>query len=260
MSGLPEALEAAREAGEVLSAAVLSQETAEGLDGSGLDFRDCRFQSCRLRNCDFTGAAFYGCTFTGCLLENCRLSAAYWEDCRLSGCKWDGADLRRSRWKDSVLEETLLRYVNFSGGVWERISVKECDFTESTLSEMRLKKVALEKADRGGAVPHQPRRHGPDGLHPGPDRAVGDLPGAEGGRHQRRPGRGGGSDSRHSGGAVGGASAQPSAWLIPRAMERTSRPRSHIKHQGPPKTAGPLLFRLLSAGRSRPGTRQTAGP
>ena len=48
-----------REAGEVLSAAVLSQENAEGLDGSGLDFRDCRFQSCRLRNCDFTGAAFY---------------------------------------------------------------------------------------------------------------------------------------------------------------------------------------------------------
>ena len=69
MSGLPEALETAREAGEVLSAAVLSQENAEGLDGSGLDFRDCRFQSCRLRNCDFTGAAFYGCTFTGCLLE-----------------------------------------------------------------------------------------------------------------------------------------------------------------------------------------------
>lgn len=75
MSGLPEAMEAAREAGEVLSAVVLSQENAEGLDGSGLDFRDCRFQSCRLRNCDFTGAAFYGCTFTGCLLENCRLSA-----------------------------------------------------------------------------------------------------------------------------------------------------------------------------------------
>lgn len=96
MSGLPEALETAREAGEVLSAAVLSQENAEGLDGSGLDFRDCRFQSCRLRNCDFTGAAFYGCTFTGCLLENCRLSATYWKDCRLSGCKWDGADLRRS--------------------------------------------------------------------------------------------------------------------------------------------------------------------
>ena len=49
MSGLPEALETAREAGEVLSAAVLSQENAEGLDGSGLEFRDCRYQSCRQR-------------------------------------------------------------------------------------------------------------------------------------------------------------------------------------------------------------------
>ena len=34
MSGLPEAMEAAREAGEVLSAVVLSQENAEGLDGA----------------------------------------------------------------------------------------------------------------------------------------------------------------------------------------------------------------------------------
>ena len=65
MSGLPEALETAREAGEVLSAAVLSQENAEGLDGSGLDFRDCRFQSCRLRNSSapvrsvFSMAAFF---------------------------------------------------------------------------------------------------------------------------------------------------------------------------------------------------------
>lgn len=262
MSGLPEALETGAGGRErCSSAAVLSQENAEGLDGSGLDFRDCRFQSCRLRNCDFTGAAFYGCTFTGCLLENCRLSATYWKDCRLSGCKWDGADLRRSRWKDSVLEETLLRYVNFSGGVWERISVKGCD-SQSLRSQRAAEKAAMEKTDLTGAELFRTSLAGMDldGLHPGPDRAVGDLPGAEGRRHQRRPGRGGGPDSGHPGGAVGGCICPAAGMADPCAMDRISHPRSHTKHQGPPFSAGPLLFRLLSAGQSRPDTRQTAGP
>ena len=151
MSPLAEALDLAREARDLLSGGAFSQETAADLDGSGLDLRDCRFQSCRFRDCDFSGAAFYSCVFTDCLMENCRLPGTYWKDCRLSGCKWDGADLRRSRWKDSALEETFFRYVNFTGGFWERISVKVCDFTESALSEMQLKKVILEKADLSGA-------------------------------------------------------------------------------------------------------------
>ena len=131
MSGFAEALEQARDSGDLLSGGAFSQETAADLDGSGLDFRDCRFQSCQFRECDFSAAAFYGCTFTDCLMENCRLPGTYWKDCLLSGCKWDGADLRRSRWKDSTLEEMLLRYVNFTSGVWEHISVKGSDFTES---------------------------------------------------------------------------------------------------------------------------------
>ena len=88
MSGFAEALEQARDAGDLLSGGTFSQETAADLDGSGLDFRDCRFQSCQFRDCDFSGAAFYGCTFTDCLLEDCRLSATYWRNCRLFGCKW----------------------------------------------------------------------------------------------------------------------------------------------------------------------------
>ena len=151
MSGFAEALEQARDSGDLLSGGAFSQETAADLDGSGLDLRDCRFQSCRFRDCDFSGAAFYSCVFTDCLMENCRLPATYWKDSRTSGWKWDGADLRRSRWKDSTLEEMLLRYVNFTSGVWEHISVKGCDFTESALSEMRLKKVILEKTDLTGA-------------------------------------------------------------------------------------------------------------
>ena len=137
MSGFAEALEQARDAGDLLSGGTFSQETAAELDGSGLDFRDCRFQSCRFRDCDFSGAAFYGCTFTDCLMERCRFPASYWKDCHLAP------------------------------------------------------------------------RQGPDHLHTGPDRAVGDLPGAERGRHQRPAGRGGGPDPGHPGGGVGRYHASP---------------------------------------------------
>ena len=57
MSGFAEALEQARDAGDLFSGGTFSQETAAELDGSGLDLRDCRFQSCRFRDCDFSGAA-----------------------------------------------------------------------------------------------------------------------------------------------------------------------------------------------------------
>ncbi|WP_353734007.1 pentapeptide repeat-containing protein [Oscillibacter sp.] len=58
--------------------------------------------------------------------------------------------MRRSRWKDSVLEETLLRYVNFSGGVWGVLPGTDVT-SQSLRSEMRLKKAAMEKTDLTGA-------------------------------------------------------------------------------------------------------------
>ena len=80
--------------------------------------------------------------------------------------------------------------------------MKGCDFTESTLSEMRLKKAAMEKTDLTGAELFRTSLAGMDLTACTLDRIV--LPGAEGRRHQRRPGRGGGPDSGHPGGAVGG--------------------------------------------------------
>ena len=151
MSGLAEILIEAREGGQPISGALFSQENQRGLDAAELDFRDCRFHACRFRDCDFSSAAFYGCTFTDCLMERCRLSAAYWKNCRVSGCKWDGTDLRHVRWKDMALEGTLLCYVNFANGVWDCTSIKDCDFTESFLTEMRLKKVTLSQVDLTGA-------------------------------------------------------------------------------------------------------------
>ena len=147
MSGFAEALEQARDSGDLLSGGAFSQETAADLDGSGLDFRDCRFQSCQFRDCDFSGAAFLNCRFESCDLTGCRLPGTFWRECCLAGCKADGADLRRSRLKDTALEQSLFRCVPFTGGRWDRVSVKDCSFTDSVLSELHLSKVVLHQTD-----------------------------------------------------------------------------------------------------------------
>ena len=148
MSDFTELLARTREEESRLPAGLtLTQETAEGLDLSDLEFHDAALRKCRFIHCDFSGAAFFGCRLENCDFSGCRLPGSFWRDCRLSGCKADGADFRRSRLKDTVLEQCLFRSVPFTGGRWDRLAVKECNFTEAILSELRLSKVTLEQTD-----------------------------------------------------------------------------------------------------------------
>lgn len=148
MSDFTELLARTREEESRLPAGLtLTQETAEGLDLSDLEFHDAALRKCRFIRCDFSGAAFFGCRLENCDFSGCRLPGSFWRDCRLSGCKADGADFRRSRLKDTVLEQCLFRSVPFTGGRWDRLAVKECNFTEAILSELRLSKATLEQTD-----------------------------------------------------------------------------------------------------------------
>lgn len=125
----------------------LSQETVEGLDLSELEFRNTVLHKCRFIGCDFSGAAFLNCRFESCDLTGCRLPGTFWRECCLAGCKADGADLRRSRLKDTALEQSLFRCVPFTGGRWDRVSVRDCSFTDAVLSELHLSKVVLHQTD-----------------------------------------------------------------------------------------------------------------
>ena len=115
MSALTDLLPLAREADRLPAGLTLSQETAEDLDLTELEFRDAVFHKCRFVRCDLSGAAFLICRLEGCDLAGCRLPGSFWRDCRLTGCKADGADFRRSRLKDTLLEQCLFRSVPFTG-------------------------------------------------------------------------------------------------------------------------------------------------
>ena len=151
VSAFTDLLALAREEERLPDGLTLSQETAEGLDLTELEFRDAVFHKCRFVRCDLSGAAFLNCRLESCDLTGCRLPGSFWRDCRLTGCKADGADFRRSRLKDTLLEQSLFRSAPFTGGRWDRISAKECNFTDAVLSELRLTKVVLEKSDLTGA-------------------------------------------------------------------------------------------------------------
>ena len=152
VSTLTQWLARAREDGNRLPGAlVFSQETAEDLDLTDLEFRETVFRKCRFWGCDLSGVAFLDCRLEGCDLSGCRLPGSFWRGCRLTDCKADGADFRRSRLKDTELEQCLFRAVPFTGGRWDRLSIKECSFTDSVLSELRLSKVELQKTDLTGA-------------------------------------------------------------------------------------------------------------
>ena len=147
MSAFTDLLAQARESGCLPMGLTFDQETAEDLDLSELEFRDAVLRGCRFLRCDLSGAAFLNCRLESCDFTGCRLPGSFWRDCRLTGCKADGADFRRSRLKDTVLEQCLFRCVPFTGGRWDRLTAKECNFTDTVLSELRLSKVILEKDD-----------------------------------------------------------------------------------------------------------------
>ena len=152
MSTFTELLAQSREGvGRLPEGLAFCQETVEDLDLTDLEIKDAVFRKCRFSRYDFSGAAFLHCRLEECDFTGCRLSASFWRDCRLTGCKADGADFRRSRLKDTELERCLFRCTPFTGGRWDRLTVKECNFTESILSELRLSKVVLEKTDLTGA-------------------------------------------------------------------------------------------------------------
>ena len=151
MSTFSQLLAQAREEDRLPMGLSFTQEIVEGLDLSELEFRDAVFRKCRFLGCDFSGAAFLGCRLEGCDLSGCRLPGSFWRDCHLTGCKADGADFRRSRLRDTELTGCLFRSVPFTGGRWDRIDVKDCNFTESVLSELHLSGVVFDRANLTGA-------------------------------------------------------------------------------------------------------------
>lgn len=70
---LRQALEDARQGGEVLEALSFDRADAESPDFSDLTFRQLSFQACHFTGCDLTGAELFRTPFKGMDLSSCTL-------------------------------------------------------------------------------------------------------------------------------------------------------------------------------------------
>lgn len=141
-----DALAAAGEEG-VLACREFTNGHAAGLELSEVTFQKTAFRKCVFEGCDFSGAAFYECDFADCAFLDCRFQRSFWKDCRISGSKGDGGDFRRCRFKSGGIRDSLFRYANFTGSVWERDEITETDFTETVFQESRFTKMLLKKVN-----------------------------------------------------------------------------------------------------------------
>lgn len=137
----------AREEEADISGCRLTGITEPGADLSRLTFRGVRWERCRLNEAEAERAAFIDAEFVGCDLSGANFDAAFFQRCRFTDCKGVGALLPGAR----------LQHVTWDGGDWryavldtaqgKGIRLTRCDFSGSSLSEMRVTGWELEEAE-----------------------------------------------------------------------------------------------------------------
>lgn len=148
---IEDCLAAARQTDECIRQSSFLGETLQNLDFCNLEWSQVSFEKCQFENCSFSGASFYNVDFQNCSFSNCRFSETYWQDSQLCGNKADGTDFRKSRWKHCTINQTLLRYTNFSESTWNGICLRECNISDAALSSMRFLKVELHQVNFTGS-------------------------------------------------------------------------------------------------------------
>jgi len=141
---------------------------------SGQEYQDEKFEQVCLEagqvlSADFLDCSFSGCTFAGALLINCRFNNCLFKDCDLSlaeisgssfpstrfeGVKLVGIDWTRAAWNGlgigvpPVFDSCVLNYstfigVNLKGSGIENCTIREADFREADLGDVRFGKSDL---------------------------------------------------------------------------------------------------------------------
>ncbi len=116
------------------------EELDDTLDLGFYEFHHVRLEHCILRGLRGAKASFYDCTLVDCDLSGARLEEAYFSRTRFANCKLEGAQLTKSFWRTSRLMSCMCRYANFGEATFEGTSFTDCDFRETFLSEMGIRK------------------------------------------------------------------------------------------------------------------------
>lgn len=92
-----------------------------------IDLIDSRFENCDLSNISFTGGSLHRCEFI-----NCKLVGAKLDECNI---------------KNSLFENVLGKYINFSASKFNSVNIIESNFSEGVFQEVILNKVCFNSTD-----------------------------------------------------------------------------------------------------------------
>lgn len=120
------------------------KENARQADIRRVEFAGCSFSGCQLGGADFTGASFQNTTFTACDFSNACLRNAYFDNCRFSDCRLIGADFSQSLLQKTAFCACPLRSACFDMADLRFVSAEDCDFSEASIRECKLKNVRQE--------------------------------------------------------------------------------------------------------------------
>ncbi len=128
----------------------------QGLELAGVDaadarwdqvvFRDCTFEDVDFSRSTFTDVVFQGCRFISCLMEACWLNRV-----DIRSCSAPGLSLAKGRATGLAIEDSQLRYANFSEMNVKGLRVGATSLSETSWRSVRLSGAAFACCDLSGA-------------------------------------------------------------------------------------------------------------
>lgn len=141
---LLDAVERGREE-ELIVGKRFENQRLEKIRGEKIDFEDVEFYGCEFIECDFSGASFQKAVFVHCNLSGSVFSNTYWRNVRMEDCKAQGCRFFNSAMKSGALSKVYLDYSNFNHALWEDMRFEDVSFVSAFLSEMKVKKLSLDR-------------------------------------------------------------------------------------------------------------------
>lgn len=115
-------------------------ERVESMDFSGMELRKSILENCTFCNCNFKKASFIDIIFQSCDFSNSKFADAYFERCQFAYCKCIGVDMHGTVIKQTTFVQSIFQYSNFDETKMTDVLFDHIDFTESSISEAKLKK------------------------------------------------------------------------------------------------------------------------
>ena len=81
------------------------------------------------------------------MFVSCDFADGFFRNCKISECKAEGNNFHACHIRDTVFSGCNMRYSGFNKNVWERVKLENCNFSDTALSELKLKTPVFAKTD-----------------------------------------------------------------------------------------------------------------